>query len=89
MRKISGHTSKQRIRFFLLILSEFCINHILGRRTFSLRKFDLFSLVSLRTMIGMRLVEREADGQVGGADGQVGGGDKHRLVYSMTVRFAP
>ena len=33
-------------------------------------------------MIGMRLVEREADGQVGG-------GDKYRLVYSMTVCFAP
>ena len=49
-----------------LSLSEFCINQILGRSYFSLRKGDLFSLVSLQTMIGMGMVEREAVGQVGG-----------------------
>ena len=59
-RKISGHFNKQRFPF-LLSLSEFCINQILGRSYFSLRKGDLFSLVSLQTMIGMGMVEREAD----------------------------
>ena len=71
MRKIFGHSSKQRFPFLLLFnLSEVPINQILNlRRSYSyLRKFDLFSLVSLQTMIGMGMVvvKREADGQVGG-----------------------
>ena len=67
----------------------FRINQILGQSYFSLIKFDLFGLVSLQTMIGMRMVEREADGQVGGGQKT---GDKHRWVYtyySITVHFAP
>ena len=69
MRKISGHSRKQRLPFLILLnLSEVRINQILGRSDFSLRKFDLFSLVSLQTMIGMGMVvvKREADGQVAG-----------------------
>ena len=69
MCKISAHSSKQRFPFLILLnLSEVRINQILGRSYFSLRKFDLFSLVSLQTMIGMGMVvvKREADGQVGG-----------------------
>ena len=49
VRKISGHSSKQRLPY-----------QILGRSYF-LRKGDLFSLVSLQTMIVMRKVEREED----------------------------
>ena len=65
--KISCHSIKQRFLFLILLnLSEVSINQILGRSYFSLKKGDLFSLVSLQTMIGMRMVEREADGQVGG-----------------------
>ena len=68
MRKISGHSSKQRFPFLMLLsLSEFCINQILGQSYFSLRKFDLFSLVSLQTMIGMGMVivKQEADKNLG------------------------
>ena len=69
MLKISGHLRKQRFPFLILLnLSEVCINQILGRSYFSLRKFDLYSLVSLQTMIGMGMVvvKREADVQVEG-----------------------
>ena len=68
MRKISGHSRKQRFPFLILLnLSEVRINQILGRSDFSLRKFDLFSLVSLQTMIGMGMVivKREADKNLG------------------------
>ena len=65
--KLGGHgSSRGNAQHFLLSLSEFCINQILGRSYFSLRKGDLFSIVSLQTMIGMGMVEREAVGQVGG-----------------------
>ena len=63
---ISGHCNKQRLPF-LLSLSEFCINQILGRSYFSLRKGDLFSLVSLQTM-----VEREAADKNLGDDKNMG-----------------
>ena len=68
MRKISGHSCKQQFPFLILLISEVRINQILGSSYFSLRKFDLFSLVSLQTMIGMGMVvvKREGDGQVGG-----------------------
>ena len=69
MRKISGHSRKQRFPFLILLnLSEVRINQILGQSDFSIRKFDLFSFVSLQTMIGMGMVvvKQEADGQVGG-----------------------
>ena len=69
MRKMFGQSSKQRFPFLLLFnLSEVPINQILRRSYSSLRKFDLFSPVSLQTMIGMGMVvvKREADGQVGG-----------------------
>ena len=48
--------------FFLLSLSEFCINHILGRSY-------LISSALLHTMIRMRMVKREAGGQVGAGVG--------------------
>ena len=69
MPRISSHSSKQRFPFLILLnLSEVLINQILGWSYFFLRKFDLFSLVNLQTMIGMGMVvfDREADGQVGG-----------------------
>ena len=69
MLKISGHLRKQQFPFLILLnLSDVRTNQILGRSYFSLRKFDLYSLVSLQTMIGMGMVvvKREADGQVGG-----------------------
>ena len=68
LRKISGHSSKQQFPFLILLISKVLINQILGSSYFSLRKFDLFSLVSLQTMIemGMAVVKREEDGQVGG-----------------------
>ena len=63
LRKISGHSSEQRFPFLILLnLSEVRMNQILGRSYFSLKKFDLFSLVSQQTMIGMGMVvvKREA-----------------------------
>ena len=68
MLKISGHSRKQRFPFLILLnLSEVRINQILGRNDFSLRKFNLYSLVSLQTMIRMRMivVKREADKNLG------------------------
>ena len=64
MRKISGYSRKQRFPFLILLnLSEVHINQILGRSDFSLKKFYLFGLVSLQTMIGMGMVivKREVD----------------------------
>ena len=68
MLEISGHSRKQRFPFSILLnLSEVRINQILGRSDFSLRKFNLFSLVSLQTMIGMGMVvdKRGADKNLG------------------------
>ena len=90
MRKISGHSSKQR-HPFLLSISEFCINQILGRSYFSPRKGDLFSLGSLQTMIGMRMVERKADRMVRWeADKNLG---DHKnigwfIAYALPIEFA-
>ena len=68
MRKIFGHSRKQRFPFLILLnLTEVCINQILGQSNLPLRKFDLFSLVSLQRMIGMGMVvvKREADKNLG------------------------
>ena len=68
MLKISGHSRKQRFPFLILLnLSEVRINQILGRNDFSLRKFNLYSLVSLQTMMRMRMIviKREADKNLG------------------------
>ena len=62
VRKFSGHHSK--LKLVMNLIRVLHLNQILGRSYFSLpQKCDLFNLVtvSLQTVIGMRMVEWEAD----------------------------
>ena len=68
MLKISRHSRKQPFPLLIILnFSQVRINQILGQSDFSLRKFDLYSLVSLQTMIGMGMVivKREVDKNLG------------------------